>query len=172
MSDIQSKSSASSISTRRSVENVENIEEIGKISHQIIGAKLPSNRQVIQVFFYNMRFVDRNKQPDAKARNSAKLAIDAAKIFWHQARIPVRNDDKCIDKIIKLYNDWKHIRKTPPARRSEKQKENAESFKDTLDDLFDIASQNALEKIKIAEDKLFLEMQRKKGRPGCMAGVI
>lgn len=25
--------------------------------------------------------------------------------------------------------------------------------------------------MKIAEDKLFLEMQRKKGRPGCMAGV-
>lgn len=111
MSDIQSKSSVSGVQTRKSVENIHNIDLIGKISHQIIGTKLPSNRQVMQVFFYNMRFVDRNKQPEATAKNSAKLAIDAAKIFWHQARIPIRSDVKCVEKVIKLYNDWKTIRK-------------------------------------------------------------
>lgn len=38
-----------------------------------------------------------------------------------------------------------------------------------FDDLFDIAHGNALELIKIEEDKLFLINQRKKGRPGSMA---
>ncbi|XP_049304081.1 uncharacterized protein LOC125776370 [Bactrocera dorsalis] len=41
----------------------------------------------------------------------------------------------------------------------------------SLDDLFDIATANAIEKMKLVEDKKFLEMQRQKGRPGCMMGV-
>lgn len=102
MSDNKSKSSASSVSTRKSFESLQNIDMIGKISHQILGAKLPCNRQLLQVFFYSMRFVDRDKQMHAKAKNSAKLAIDAAKIFWHQARIPVQEDWKCVEKLIKL----------------------------------------------------------------------
>jgi len=36
---------------------------------------------------------------------------------------------------------------------------------------FDIAQANATELIENEEDKLFLESQRKKGRPGCMVGV-
>lgn len=48
MSDIQSKSSASSVSTRKSVEHLQNIDLIGQTSNQIVGAKLPSNRQVLQ----------------------------------------------------------------------------------------------------------------------------
>ena len=40
-----------------------------------------------------------------------------------------------------------------------------------MDDLFDIASSNALNELCIEENKKFLLMQRQKGRPGCMAGV-
>lgn len=168
MSDTQSKSSGSGVSTRKSVENLQNIQIIGKTSHQILGAKLPSNRQLLQVLFYNMRFVDQNKQKYAKS--SAKLAIDAAKIFWQQARIP-REDHKCVEKLLKLYEDWKSIVKTRPEKRSTNQNEFADSFTNSLDDLFDIASQNAMNEMRIEEDKRFLEMQRKKGRPGCMVGV-
>lgn len=169
MSDIQSKSSASSVSTRKSVEHLQNIDLIGKTSHQIVGAKLPSNRQVLQLFFYNMRFVNRSKLIDTKYL--AKLTIDAAKIFWQQARIPIRGDHKCKEQLLKLYADWNTIRKTTPDKRSKNQREFAESFVDSLDDLFDIAIANALNEMKIPEDKKFLEMQRQKGRPGSMSGV-
>ncbi|CAI6354394.1 unnamed protein product [Macrosiphum euphorbiae] len=40
-----------------------------------------------------------------------------------------------------------------------------------LDDLFDIAQADALEVIKIKEDRDFLISQRQKGRPGSMLGI-
>ena len=40
-----------------------------------------------------------------------------------------------------------------------------------MNDLFDIAHQNALSMIKIAEDREFLAAQREKGRRGSMIGI-
>ncbi|KAE9522774.1 hypothetical protein AGLY_016815 [Aphis glycines] len=45
------------------------------------------------------------------------------------------------------------------------------TFEDKLNELFDIAHSNALNTIKIHEDKLFLIIQREKGRHGCMMGI-
>lgn len=50
-------------------------------------------------------------------------------------------------------------------------KQREEEFKSSLDNLFDIAHADALERIKIEEDKIFLQKQREPGRPGCLAGV-
>lgn len=153
------------IATRKFSENLRKIDSIGYVYHQITGSKLPSNRQVLQVFFYNIRFVK------LTAKLSAKLAIDAVKIFWQQARIPFREDHKCVQKLLNLYERWKNIQRTRAEKRSKAQKELARVYFETLDDLFDIATSDVLETIKIAEDRAFLQMQRQKGRPGCMAGV-
>lgn len=40
-----------------------------------------------------------------------------------------------------------------------------------LDNLFDIAHVDVLDRMKIEEDKIFLQRQREQGRPGCLAGV-
>lgn len=157
--------SKSSVKTRKSVEYLHNIDMIGTTNHQIVGAKLPSNRQLLQVMFYNMRFVN------LSANLSAKLAIEAANIFWEQARIPTRQPVKCQEKLMKLYELYQNIRKTTEEKRSAAKKKEAEKFLDELDDLFDIAAANALEVIKIPEDREFLVKQRQKGRPGCMAGA-
>lgn len=122
-------------------------------------------RQVLQVLFYNMRFVN------LIAKLSAKLTIDGVQIFWHQARIPIREEHKCVDKLLKLYEKWKTIQKTVADKRSNIQKQAADTFLENLDELFDIATVDALDKIRIVKDRQFLEMQRQKGRPGCMAGV-
>lgn len=156
-----------SITTRHTDESLRKIDLIGDVPHQISGAKLPSNRQTLQVFFYNMRFMC--VKPNAK--ESAKLAVDAVMIFWQQARIPTSRAFYCIDKLLQLYETWKTIQKHIPEKRSDAQKEIANKFVERLDDLFDIAAANALQEIRIEEDKQFLIMQRQKGRPGCMAGV-
>jgi hypothetical protein len=39
-----------------------------------------------------------------------------------------------------------------------------------LDDLFDLAHQNAETMMNVEEDRAFLKLQRKKGRPGSMLG--
>lgn len=86
---------------------------VARTSHQITGAKLPSIRQVLQVFFHNLRHVRFAKS------GSASLTIDAVLIFWKQARIPTREFHKCAEKLIQLYEQWRNIGKTQPNRRSD-----------------------------------------------------
>lgn len=151
--------------TRTSYESLWKIDLIGSTMHQITGAKLPSIRQVLQVFFHNMRIVN------LTARESAKLTVNAVLIYWQQARIPTQLENKCIDKVVKLHEQWKNIRKRVASERKGAKKALEEEFVGALDDLFDIAHANALSIMRIEEDIEFLKLQRQKGRPGCMAGI-
>ena len=130
---------------------------------QIIGAKLPSNGQVLRVLFHNLRNVKLN------LKSSASLVIKEVQIFWEKARIPMKRPQYCIDKLDALYQEWVALHKSCN-RSTETQKNREKEFVDKLDDLFDIAPADALKTIKIEEDKLFLLSQRKKGRPGSMIG--
>jgi len=49
--------------------------------------------------------------------------------------------------------------------------ERRQDFEKKLPCLFDIAHENAMEMMKIQEDRDFLVCQRQEGRPGAMAGV-
>lgn len=151
--------------TRKAVEQQRKIVMIGEVSHQILGAKLPSNRQVLAVFFYNMRFVKMG------AKESARLAIDAALIFWQQARIPTRDVYKCVSKVLQIYEDWKTFQKTKVEKMAIGMKQKYESFITNLDNLFDIAHPDAMTMMRIEEDKVFLQQQRQTGRPGSMLGI-
>lgn len=165
MSNQPSTSAKSSITTRQTDEAFRKIDLIGYTAHQIVGAKLPSNRQVLKVFFHNMRFVDKKKE------NSANLTVKAVLIFWLQARIPTRYDARCAEKLLKMYENWKYIQKNVPGKRTPAQREAERKFVHELDDLFDIAHADALTIMRNEEDKQFLLLQRQKGRPGCMVGV-
>lgn len=158
-------STVSSVKTRKADEKQRQIAFIGNVSHQIVGAKLPSNRQVLEVFFYNMRFVK------LASKESARLTIDAVLVFWQQARIPTRDSHKCASKLLKLYEDWKTFNKVNVEKMTAGMKEKFDVFMDVLDDLFDIATADALTSMRNEEDKNFLEKQRQKGRPGSMLGI-
>lgn len=158
-------STASSVKTRKADEKERQIALIGNVSHQIVGAKLPSNRQVLEVFFYNMRFVKLN------SKESARLTIDAVLVFWQQARIPTRDSHKCAGKLLKMYEYWKTFNKVKVEKMTAGMKEKFDVFMDVLDDLFDIATADALTTMRNEEDKNFLEKQRQKGRPGSMLGI-
>lgn len=121
--------SPSTVTTCKADEKLRKIVMVGQCSHQILGAKLPSNRQILQVFFFNMRFVKLN------ARESARLAVDATLIFWQQARIPCRNTDKCITQLMRLYDDWQLFKKKINETMSAKLQEKYDSFVHDLDDL-------------------------------------
>lgn len=87
------------VKTRKADEKPRQISLIGHVSHQIVDAKLPSNRQVLEVYLYNMRFMK------LTSKESARLTIDAVLIFWQQASIQTRNSYKCAGKLLKMYND-------------------------------------------------------------------
>lgn len=130
---------------------------------QIVGAKLPSIGQVLRVFLYNLRKVKLG------VSKSANLVIKEVEVLWCKARIPTRGFDKSVKKIVSIYNIWHGLKKNW-MRQTSAQRKNEQDFVDKLDDLFDIAHANAMDIIKIEEDKQFLINQRKKGRPGSMVG--
>jgi len=142
----------------------ENIFLIGLPSHQITGAKLPSNRQVLSVLFYNIR------QVKLTLSESANLVTRECLIFWEKARIPTRALPNCVKKLIDLYHAWRELQKNCKKTLATF-KDREKNFKISLDNLFDIAHADALKIIKIEEDKLFLNKQREPGRPGYLAGV-
>lgn len=76
----------------------------------------------------------------------------------------------CITKLEKLYDNWRKLQRNSSRFSTAIQTQKEEDFKSTFDDLFDVAHQDALAKIG-EEDRKFLLLQRKKGRPGCLMGV-
>ena len=88
----------------------DNIYLIGNVCHQITGSKLPSNRQVLTVLFYNIREVKLTK------RESANLVIRECVVFWEKARIPTKHFCDCVKTLIKLHELWRDLQKT--AKRS------------------------------------------------------
>ena len=142
----------------------EKIYLLGYYWNKISGNKLPSNKDVLSVLFFNLRVVK------LSLRESARLALQEVIIFWEKARIPTQEIRNCIPKLESLYQEWRQLQKHA-GRTSEAHKKKEENFKSKLEDLFDIAHANALENMTIEEDKHFLINQRLKGRQGFMYGV-
>lgn len=136
---------------------------VGTINNQITGSKLPSKRNCLSVLYYNMRNVHLN------LNSSALLTIDECLIYWKKARIPNQDRDNCAKKLKKLYEELRNLEKNK-TKIGNLYRLRKRQFEETLDDLFDIAHSNAMNLIKIDEDKEFLSLQRQKGRVGCMLG--
>lgn len=91
-------------------------------------------------------------------------------IFWEKARIPTRAIQHCVNKLIKMYDNWRNLQKNVKViGEIYRKKEN--EFIVMLDSLFDIAHSDALNIMKIDEDKKFLINQRLPGRSGSLSGV-
>lgn len=137
---------------------------IGSEEHQIIGDKLPSNRQVLAVFSHNTRKLHFNYV------DSAALVIDEVKVFWSKARIPTSRHDNCCRKLIKLYKKWRNLGKGNKTAKTDKHIQNEIAFQSKLDDLFDVAAGDALSKLN-GDAKSFLLSQQRKGRVGSLLQI-
>lgn len=135
---------------------------IGVENSQILSAKLPSNRQVLSVLFYNFRNVHR------ELHESASLVIKEVSIFWEKSSIPMRESQHAISKLKKLYKSWNELKKSRN-RNTETQRNNEQHFVDSLDNLFDIGHADAFELMKSEDDKQFYIAQKK--REGCLMGL-
>jgi hypothetical protein len=121
------------------------------MNNRITGSKLPSKRDCLSVLFYNniMHLVNLN------LHDSSRLVIDECSIFWRKARITIHDNSDCIKKLKKLYEERRKLDKNK-TRTTELQKTHENKFEEQLDNLFDIFHANALNLIKIEEDKQFL----------------
>lgn len=136
---------------------------VGYHEPQICGSKLPSNRQVLSVFYWN------RQSRGFTVREAARITINEVFVFWAKAKIPTRAEPRCIDKLEDLVSKLQKLKKTK--RNTDTHRSNEAQFTDNLDDLFDIAHAGALSMIKNEEDRAFLLAQREKGRRGSMIGV-
>lgn len=138
---------------------------VGKSKSEILGAKLPSMKQVLQVFFHKLRV------EKFSVKQSAGLAIDLVIPFWEKARIPIQAKRKCVSKLEKLYSNWVTLHKNSNKQCSS-YLDRKNEFRERIDNyIFDIATSNALESLTNEEDRDFLLQQRQKGRPGIMLGT-
>ena len=136
---------------------------IGAQEDKLTGSKLPSNKQVLSLFFYKHKTL---KQP---IRESARVVVREAAVFWDKARIPIRPEQHAIAHLEQLHHQWLLLQRNA-SRKTDTQRANEASFVDKLEDLFDIAHMNALKMIKIEEDRAFL-LAQEKGRRGCMGSI-
>lgn len=136
---------------------------IGTPESEILGAKLPSNKQVLSKFLYHHTVEKKT------LRESSKTTFIAVKSFWEKAGIPTRASQHCQSKIENLYTKWFNLKKHRD-RKTETQEEKLKAFVSDFDNLFDVAHQDALSTIR-KEDRLFLQAQREPGRRGIIGSL-
>lgn len=100
---------------------------------------------------------------------SAKQATLQAIAFWEKAKIPIRREQHCIEKLKKLFDEWRLITRNS-SRDSQLQRKKEKEFETKISKLFDIAHGNALDMMQ-ENGRLFLTNQRSDERQGCLAGV-
>lgn len=137
---------------------------IGNTEDHFSYAKLPTRGQVLKVLF-NFHTL-RNQSLDDSVKETAAMELP----IWERARIPTKAKNHVWDRLRHLHKEWQNLKKSI-SRKSETEDGKRKSFKDSLEDLFDIAHQDAMTIIKIEEDRQFLTAQRERGRRGSMAGI-
>lgn len=132
---------------------------IGKMIPQIGGRKLPTNRQVLQVFFHH------HSKEKLTIRKSSSETMAEVMTYWNRAGIPVSQLKQCIVKVEKLFSKWQILQKTHWRKNSPTQKRKESDFKDTLDQIFDIAQRDVIHKLT-EDQRLLLRSQGDSARRG------
>lgn len=120
---------------------------IGDVDIQIVGNKLPTKLQALKVLFFYLRCLKRDLS------SSLSDVINEVLIFWNKAEIPTTREDHCKEKLRRLYDEWCQLGKHKQ-RGLDKQQ-----FQNSIQNLFDIASADALDRIS-ENKKIFLLSQR------------
>lgn len=108
------------------------------------------------MFFYNLRLAN------LSVKESAMLVAQEVAVFYSKARIPIPKMYNCSMKVERLYNEWRDVQKSS-SRRNPTQIQREAAFTEKLDDLFDMAHQNALEMIADEDTREFSDISKAKG---------
>jgi hypothetical protein len=151
--------SCSSIQTRKEFR----VYLIGSVSSEIQGRKLPTLKQVMELFFH------KHNIGKLTVRESSRYCIGEVFRLWSMARIPTTIERNAIEKLEKVFDRWVKLKKNC-SRKTDKQAANEKEFEEDLKKLFDVSHADAMTLINIAEDREFLTDQRGE-RKGYMSGV-
>jgi hypothetical protein len=137
---------------------------IGKASKQLSSSRLATNGDVLRCLLFH------HLEEHLTIKDSIHHTIQELIVMWNKARIPTQRIDSGERKLQKLYDSYLLLKKNRTTDlESSRIKE--QMFKDTLYELFDLATKTAMETITIAEDRQFLAMQREDVTSCSMAGI-
>lgn len=136
---------------------------IGDEISSIKGKQLPSNRQVLGFLLYT-NIIQRN------ISTSARITYFEIIHFYQNGGITIKSENACINHIISLYTAYNTIKKNLNSK-SDTQINRRIAFTENLDNLFNIAVDNALELITDEAQRRFFQGQLEKGRPSEMPGI-
>lgn len=131
---------------------------IGPANPILEGRKLPTNRQVLQLFFY------KHSNLKLGIRLSARQTVDEVFKKWSLIGIPVAGHQYSTSKVEKLHSTWVKLQKSVN-KTSSTQRKNEENFEISLNSLFDVAQRDVLD-VLTDDKKLFLDSQRSSSRRG------
>ncbi|KYM96046.1 Chondroitin proteoglycan-2 [Cyphomyrmex costatus] len=134
------------------------IDFVGPTMTTIEGRKLPTNRQILQLYFH------KHIECHLTIRQSARAVVAEVHKKWSSAKIPVGSSKYHILKVEKLFHSWTNLKKSIN-KKSATQRRHEHDFVKNLDALFDIAAKDVMDKLA-DDDKLFLISQRDSGRRG------
>lgn len=141
---------------------------VGPECEFITGARLPTIRQVLAAFYYQLRS---KKLP---LRASARNAVKQVLCYWQKTKIPIVQEIKCIAKVESLHVELSAICKHTSRKNSKAQIEREVRFCTKLDKLFDLAKSMAIPEMEkkaqketdrlvkqaLHEDIIFLKNQK------------
>lgn len=149
--------------------NLTDIVLIGNATPEICGNQLPSNKQVLQCYFYHTR----HGTPKFTAREAATCIVRKCAEFWKYAGIPIVKETHAISKMEKLVRQYKTILKYGSRKGNCVSVQVKEiDFQCMLDDLFDIAHQKHVDVLKNVAATTLLSLHRENGRKGCLNTII
>lgn len=137
---------------------------IGFPSDELPGNRLPSWAEVLR------RYFKLHHDDKLEVRTASTQVVREVGCIWEKARIPTAEERNVITKLEKKLEQYRSIQRGK-SRRSAPQIKKEEEFQENLADVFDIAHVDALQLIKVPEDREFLIAQRQPGRHGFMAGI-
>ena len=111
-------------------------------NHQIMGAKRPSNRQVLAVLFFNIRKVK------LTVNESANIVICECIILGENSRIPTKSSPNCVKKLMDPHHVWWELKKNS-MESQDIHRQRLEKFQMDLDNLSHIAHMDAHKRMKI-----------------------
>ncbi|XP_044578931.1 uncharacterized protein LOC123261403 [Cotesia glomerata] len=115
---------------------------IGFEIHNINNIKLPSCRDVLNLFMY------KHQSLKLSIRASASSVISDTNAIWANLLIPTSRPQHSIKKLEKIHSDYMKLKNhRSRAKTSKRQRTNVEQFSKRLDKLFDIANCAALKNL-------------------------
>ncbi|KAG0713937.1 hypothetical protein GWK47_015098 [Chionoecetes opilio] len=132
---------------------------LGSVEPTIIGSMLLSRKQVLKYYLHlNLKMT---------TKEAAAETVKLVSVFWDRARIPMQKAQRARQNVMGLHENWKGLKKSKK-RRTETQHKKEEDFLQAINRLFDIAHEDPMSMIKIAEDWEFLRAQRQEAFTACV----